>query len=207
MNTNRSNQVTIVLSVYFVLFFATQALYAQSKEIKIDKLPENVEDFVKMRNDIAKTPEGGAAVFIAALMNFSKSQDLGMQCLTVALDKSNVTRGKVYKGFRPGRGIMYHVDRITGYKRWSYLGFAYTKGATAEKNYKVEMPFIVASFRNKYSGDESKGRVKVFIEVDGFRARPIILKRNKKGYWKALGVSSMFLDLKKPANQIETDEL
>jgi len=35
--------------------------------VKINKIPSSVEEFVEMRNEIAKTPEGGAAMFLLAL--------------------------------------------------------------------------------------------------------------------------------------------
>jgi len=35
--------------------------------MKIQGLPANVEEFKLMRDEVAKTPEGGAAMFIIAL--------------------------------------------------------------------------------------------------------------------------------------------
>lgn len=194
--------IALTLGIY------TSPLMARTEEIHIQKIPTTVEEFISFRDANANSPGGGAAVYILALMTFSKNNQLGMQCLTIALDQSNVVNGDVYKGKKPGNGIMYHVNRMNGYKRWSYLGFAYTEGALASNNYNTDKSsFKVVSTTNKYSGSEEDGQVKVFIEVDGFMKRPIILKRNDSGVWKALNVSSMFLDLKKPANQIEKDDL
>ncbi len=170
-------------------------------------IPDSAEQFVELRNNLAKTPEGGAACFVAALLSFSKSQEVGMQCFTLAIDQRNLARGNVYKGYAPSSSVMYHINRINGYKMWPYLGFAYLKGGTAANNYAVNPPYIVDMYRQKNSGSNESGKVKVFVNTDGFRARPITLKRNDKGIWKAYEFSSLMLNVNPPANTRPSDDL
>lgn len=180
---------------------------AWCEDITIPGIPSSADEFVTMRNELATTPEGGAAMFIVTLLGFSQSQDLGMQFLTLALDQGNVGKGNVYKGYAPNRSIMYHVDRLTHQKVWGYLGYAYIRGATPDNEYQVSAPYTVVTSRNKYSGDEASGRVKVFVDVAGFKSRPIALKRNDNGIWKAAECSSMFLNVEPPASTRPKDDL
>lgn len=182
-------------------------LAAQEKEIQVSKIPASATEFINMRNEMANSPEGGAAMFVLAIMAFSKNYDLGMQFLTIALDKSNVGTGSAYKGYAPGSSIMYHVKRLDRQKVWSYTGFAYVKGATPENNYQTDAPYTVVTSRNRYSGDESSGRVKVFVNVAGFRPRPVTMQRNKKGIWKARECSSFFVNVPAPHSTQEVDDL
>ncbi|MCB1172970.1 MAG: hypothetical protein KDK39_05370 [Leptospiraceae bacterium] len=186
---------------------APSVLLAQSKEISIPHIPQSAADFTTMRNTIATTPEGGAAMVIAALMAFSQDRNLGMQCLTIALDSSNLEDGSVISGKAPARSFNYHLGRMDQKQIWPYLAFNYVKGGTVKDGYAVKNnpPFTVVTSRNKYSGTEASGKVKVFVAVDGFSPRPITLKKNKAGHWKAYELSSVWLDVAKP--QAEEEEL
>ncbi|WP_157558497.1 DUF6935 domain-containing protein [Microscilla marina] len=183
-----------------VLMLGSQTSFAQ-KIVTLNKLPASPEEFIKMRNKMSRSPEGGAAMFLAALLNMGKNEKLGMQCLTIAIDQSQVVSGNVYKGYKPGRSVMYHLNRLKrGGSRgnfWAYAPKAYLKGATLKNGYTPSKPYKVVTSRNKYSGKESSGRVKVFVDVAGFRPRPVTMKRNDKGIWKAHEFSSFFLDVPK----------
>tara|TARA_Y100001937_G_scaffold128799_1_gene208231 strand:- start:58771 stop:59337 length:567 start_codon:yes stop_codon:yes gene_type:complete len=179
----------------------------RAEEVTISSIPNSAEEFIQMRDRIATTPEGGAAMLIVALMGFSKSESLGMQFLTLVLDQRNVGSGNAYKGFAPSSSIMYHVNRLNRQKVWSYTPFAYVSGATADNNYQVSAPYKIITSRNKYSGDESSGKVKVFVNVHGFSPRPVTLQKNDKGIWKAYECSSMFVNVPAPASASSSDPL
>ncbi len=159
-----------------------------AKEIRIDPIPETVDAFLVLRNRLATTPEGGAAIFLTALLGYTRDKALGRKFLTIALDRSELDRGDDYKGFSPGRGFEYHLGRFKPHWPWAYL-----KGARKENGYKVAPPYVVVVSRNRFSGDEASGRVKVFVHVAGARPRPVTMRRNAKGLWKASLVSSFFL--------------
>lgn len=190
-----------------LLLLLTLVLAAAAEEVEIPGIPANPEEFTQLRDRLAVSPEGGAATTIAALLAFSKSRELGLQCLTLVLDPSNRISGSVIGGYAPGGSIMYHVDRISGYNMWPYLGFAYLKGAKASNDYQVSAPYTVVTVRQKNSGTNDSGSVKLLVECDGFRPRPIRLKRNDKGLWKALEFSSLMLNVQPPASAAPKDDL
>ncbi len=193
-------------TIKLLLLLLLLGVAAQADEVTIT-IPDSAEQFVELRDRLASTPEGGAACFVATLLAFSKSKEVGMQCLTIAMDQRNVGNGNVYKGYAPSSSVMYHVNRISGYDLWPYLGYAYIKGATAANNYQVSGPLVVDMYRQKNSGSDSSGQVKVFVNCDGFRARPITMKRNDKGIWKAYEFSSLMLNVNPPASTKPTDDL
>jgi len=209
MKTKHTLNIACLLLIF--VLGASHTSIAQNKVITLSKVPASPEEFIQMRNNLSRTPEGGAAMFIAALINLGKNEKLGMQCLTIGIDQSQVTKGNVYKGYKPGRSVMYHLNRLKrGGVRgnfWGYAAKAYLKGSTHKNGYTPSKPYKVVTSRNKYSGSEAKGRVKVYIDVaiEGFRPRPISMKRNDKGIWKAIEFSSMFLDVPKPGKK--TDDL
>ena len=125
----------------------------------------------------------------------------------LALDQRNVGTGSAYKGYAPSSSIMYHVNRLNRQNVWWYTPFAYVAGATADNNYKVSAPYKVVTSRNKYSGEESSGKVKVFVNVHGFSPRPITVARNDKGIWKAYECSSVFVNVPAPASASTSDPL
>lgn len=191
-------------SLLLLLLFAS---VAWAREVEIPAIPQSAEEFVAFRDSVATTPEGGAAATVAALLAFSHSPEVGLQCLTLILDQGSVIRGDVIRGYAPNGSIMYHVNRISGYQMWPFLGFAYLKGARAEQDYAVRPPYRIVTSRQRNSGTDASGQVKVFVECDGFRARPIGLRRNDKGIWKPYEMSSLFLNVQAPASSQPTDDL
>lgn len=101
-------------------------------------IPASAEEFRSLRDSVARTPEGGAACFVAVLLAYSREQKLGRQCLTLILDRSNVAAGDIYEGYAPAPSIGYHLARLDGQKTWNYLGFAYLQGATPQNKLHCE---------------------------------------------------------------------
>ena len=180
---------------------------AWADEVVVGEIPSTADQFTELRDRLATTPEGGAATTVAALLAFSKDYNLGLQCLTLILDQRNVGQGDAIKGYAPIASIMYHVNRISGYKMWPYLGFAYVKGGLASNNYAVAPPYTVVTKRQKNSGSDASGQVKIFVYNDGFSPRPVTLKRNEKGIWNAYEMSSLFLNVNAPAKLTPKDNL
>lgn len=182
------------LIILLMAFFTVQ-ISAQQKTITIEKVPDSVEEFLELRSEIGDTPEGGAALMILSMLIYSENKDLGRACMTIALDRYNVGKGNAYKGYAPARHLNYHLSRFDGKPYWPK---AYIRGTDPADQYAYSEPLKFDFSRNRYSGSEEKGRVKVFVKTYGVRPRPIGMKRNKKGIWKAKNVSSLFLDVRAP---------
>lgn len=195
----RTARAGLAVSVCLLLGVGNPLIADENSEetITIPAIPETVDEFVELRNSIAKTPEGGAAVFVVALIKFTEDPGLGEIFLTIALHRSALIKSaRGYKGFRPGNSIQYHMTRI---KRRPYMVRSYVKGATPENGYELpESDLQIALSRNRYSkrGDDY---IKIFVDCSGANsARPVALKENDRGYWKAYEASSLYLDVVPP---------
>ena len=189
------------ISLTILIIFCLTS-FLDAKSITVNKLPGSVEEFTKLRNEIAVTPEGGAVIFILAMMKYTKDRDMGLKFFTIALTRNNLSKGNAYKGFKPHRSLNYHFSRFNNNPYWP---FAYIKGAKPDNGYKVSAPFTFVTSRNRYSGSEESGKVKVFVNCFGTRPRPMKLKKNNRGLWKALEFSSFWLGSIKPTKKIDDD--
>jgi hypothetical protein len=171
--------------------------------VNLRMIPTTMDDFNAIRDEIANSPEGGAAVFILAMLMFDKDKKLGEQALTVALDRSNLSESMMgYKGFIPSNSIKYHIDRFSSKTYW---GRAYIEGTSPDNAYQLPAELNVLIGRNAYS-QLSNGDIKVFVKCSGADTpRPIALRVNDKGIWKAVECSSMFLDMRAPQQTISDD--
>lgn len=176
--------------------------------ITINQIPDSIDSFTNLRNSIATTAEGGAAMLVLAMIKYIEKQDLGLQFFTLALDKSNlsqVTGGVHVKGYAPSSSIQYHIKRLGSLP---YLPASYIVGTSPQQGYQLPSPpYKISLFRNKNSVFEEDKLIKVFVECSGAdSSRPVTLKKNDKGIWKASECSSLFVGIRKPATD-EVDDL
>jgi len=160
-----------------------------------------------MRNEVATTPEGGAVMMIVALMVYAKDEQVGLQCLTIAVDQSRLMDGpKGYKGRQLANNNLQRIRlQISGKE---YLPNSYVQGTSPQEGYELPgLPYTLACSSNPYSGDASSGTYKVFVATSGAPTpRPVTVKVNDKGLWKASEWSSLIVGVQPPA-KTETDNL
>jgi hypothetical protein len=188
------------ISALMLCAFCAQQATAQITKT-INKLPTNMEDFVALRNELSSTPEGGAALFVTAMLMYSQDEALGMQAFTVALDQQRLVEGgtkAVYMGFSPAPGVAQDIRNYYG-KHKDHLGNAYIVGTTYTNNYKLSSPPYKIEFtRNNYT-EQTDGSMRIFIKCNGADSpRPITLKKNNRGVWKVTTYSSLFVGVRKP---------
>jgi len=193
---------TTVLLLFLLLAFRAAA---QEGEISVAGIPATVDELILLRDSLAVTPEGGAAVFLLAMIAMEEHPREGMEMFTLALDRSLLAQGSVYKGFAPGVSVMYHINRFNRDGKWSYIPRAYIWGTVPEDGYAYGLPLVYRFSRNPYSGTEAEGTVKVFVSTYGVSPRPVTMKVNDKGLWKAAEVSSLFVDVVRPPETVSDD--
>jgi len=174
------------------------------KQVNLKSIPQNMEAFTQTRNEIANSPEGGAASFVLAMILFEKDRKMGEDALTIVLDRTNLVESmNGYKGFSPGQSIKYHIGRFDSKPYW---GRTYILDTSPENAYVLPSELLVETNRNSVSV-QTNGDIKIFIKCTGADShRPITLRANDKGIWKAVECSSMFLDMRAP-QQIISDDL
>lgn len=191
------------------LMIATE-LQAQTggNAVTVNRLPASVTEYEQMRNELATTPEGGAAMFLVALELYTRNPELGMQCIIMQTDRKLLQQkpgAGSYKGFQLGRSTQYRLkDQL---KRYPYLPGSYFPGATPQNAYRENSaPWRFHFTTNPYSGDPASGTVKLFIASAGADSpRPIKMQRNNRGVWKAKEFSSILMGIRPPASTTDDD--
>lgn len=190
-----------ILFTIVSLFLCAQSLSAQ-KVIASNAVPTTIEDFLLFRDNVAQTAEGGASVFAMALIMYTQNEELGKQALTIALDRSQLSEGTVYKGYQPPSSINYHLKNLSGK---SYIARSYVVGTNPENGYKLPVKIQFKITQNSYS-KQSNGDVKVFVQCSGAATpRPIALRKNNRGIWKAVNYNSLFVGTQPPAVELDDD--
>lgn len=182
-------------------FSESNSILGKDRTITLDKLPTNIEEFLEMRNKISNTPEGGATTMIVALILYSQNAELGISCLTIAVDKSRLsktTKNEGYKGYIVSKNDLNLIQ--SQIKRAPYVPFSYIKGTKVDDGYKLPKGKLVFDYStNAYSGDEKSGEIKLFIPSSGAdSARPLRVKKNDAGVWKSSEWSSLIVGIRAP---------
>lgn len=197
---------TIALAVAVWLSPAAAVAAAPAeKVVTVDKLPSSIEEFVALRDSLAKTPEGGAAVFVTAMLVYAQDKALGEPLMTIAIDQGQLAKSKTgYKGYEPAAGFKFLLPKL---EKDARVARCYAEGVKTESDYVLPAPPYRFRFKTDKRGPPGPGQVKLFGVCAGADTpRPITLKVNDKGLWKAKEASSFFVGVA-PAPSKAKDDL
>ena len=182
----------ILATLLLILFFGIM----NAQTVNVKKLPASVDEFLKLRNEIATSPEGGATMFLIAMKIYVNNPELGKKSFVIAADRGALYEGDTYKGFSLRKSDLQLIELQL--KKNNKIPDSYIKGSSPDNGYKADEPFEYEFKSNPYSGDPEKGVYKIFVYCSGAdSARPITLKKNSKGLWKASSWSSVLVGIKK----------
>lgn len=150
----------------------------------ISEVPETIDEFVEMRDRVAVTPWGGAAMFVMAMMVYADDPETGMDCFTAMLVNDSTLLRNVtpwgYKGLEPQS---YIKDRVTLIQAYPYIARSYLQGAVPENGYTVSD--YKCTFVTNTDSKVSVNEFKLWILSSGDEEpREITLELNSKGIWK-----------------------
>lgn len=133
---------------------------------------------------------------------YGEARELGLQCLTIAVDAALLEEdsdGSGYKGKVLGRKERDRFEKVLAESPETERG--YWKGAGSDNGYSPEMPLQVEIYRqlgdaesaNQYTRatrGTAQPEQRLFVLSGGYRneknsGRPILLARNTSGVWKA----------------------
>jgi hypothetical protein len=179
---------------------------SEVRRVEIPQLPDSIEGFVVLRNDVAITPQGGAAMMVVALQLCTQDETLGRQCLTASIERRQLVEGpKGWKGVQLRNRDLALLERQL--QTHPYLPTTYFVGTSASNGYELPAPpYAVECSDNMYSGRKGSGSHKVFVTCSGAAsARPVTLVENQNGVWKASEWSSLIVGVRSPAEPAEDD--
>lgn len=174
--------------------------------IPIGPLPTTIEEYITIRDQIAYTPEGGAAAFVLALACYAQDPTQGLPYITISITMNLLdTDPNGYKGRRPRLAILQNLrDRLHDAK--AHIPRSYFQGTSPENAY--TLPEGSLSVRIREQRDSTQGdRAKVFVYSTGADSpRSVSLLRNDKGIWKATEWSSLEVGVRAPVSS-QSDDL
>ncbi len=193
--------VITLLAITCTMAFAQKTV----RTITLKQLPKNAEQFKQLRNQTATTAEGGAAMFVLALKLHLKDKKVGQAALVMSVNRKLLDKSLTgYKGYDLRKA---HTSLLNcQLKNAPYLPDSYIVGSSPENGYAVKLPFKIRVMRQATSGYGSEDTVKVFVASSGADSpRPITLKQNNRGYWKAHEWSSLLVGVRKPVVEEDDD--
>ncbi|TGL48595.1 hypothetical protein EHQ55_10085 [Leptospira meyeri] len=184
----------------FLLFFLTGQAFAQNltsrNPVVFSFEPASIEEFKSLQSSIATTPEGGVAILVLAISLYGKNQELGTKAVTISVlskNRQKSTKPSAVDGMVLGNGDQYLLGQLDKYKM---LSNGYWKGAEPSNGYTASLPFTVETYTNPYSGDESSGKIKLFVATRGASSfRPVTVEKDSDGLWRAKEMSSLFVGM------------
>lgn len=139
--------------------------------ISFDKIPSNLDELKAMPEASLKEPEFGAALFVAAMMNYKDNPDMAISMLEYLKGPAGVS---VYEK-------QFIKDRLSDGKE--YVVRSYFAGTSPENDYTPSMPYTVIP--EKDTASEDNGRIRVFMRSSGADSPRMIRMRLKAstGEW------------------------
>jgi hypothetical protein len=162
------------------------------------RVPETHEEFIALRDQHARTPEGGAAIFALALLVHATDPVLGALCVLVSVRHDLLDDDPVgYKGKRLRRARAVDLASRTGAR--PHIARSYAQETTPADGYALPDGPVTIRVRQQPNSVESDVRARMFVWSTGADTpRPISLERNEKGIWKAFEWSSLEVDVRPP---------
>lgn len=169
--------------------------------VEIPTIPETIDEFVELRDEIAVTPEGGAAMFILALMVYSEDYDTGLLCITASLvNDSSLLRNVVPYGYKGMEPISELQDRFTVLQRKPWIADSYAAEALPENNYELEAPFKIKFYITDQAVDGNINKVSLSALNNGDEDfRDTVVEVNANNIWKVWGWENLILDVAEPS--------
>ncbi|MCS6822814.1 MAG: hypothetical protein NZ529_00855 [Cytophagaceae bacterium] len=198
-----------IICIFFVFTFVSMSFdfkTTQQSKLMVDKIPTSVEEFITLRDKIATTPEGGAVAFVVATIMYSNNPQIGRQAIIIQSDRKLLSEcgpDKGYKGFDLGSSSDFLVRQLDQKK---YIPYSYVMGTSNANGYALGNPPYNFQVSTNASSKGADGTMKVFIASTGADSpRPITLRQNDKGIWKAAEYSSIFSGVRPPVQKSKGD--
>jgi hypothetical protein len=177
------------------------------REVTIDKMPSTLEEFIAMRDKVATTPDGGAATWVVAAILYGRDPALGLQALTVATDKQWLQEdasGKGYKGWVLDNAEQQRMKERLGGK--DHVARSYVAGTSPANAYALPAGAMKVRVKEQGNSKADDTSMKLFVYSTGTDSpRPILLKKNDKGLWKAHEWSSLQVGCRPPVVKVSDD--
>jgi hypothetical protein len=162
--------------------------------VTVSTMPNTVQEFEQLRDQMATTAEGGAAMTLIALKMFAQNTTTGIQCLVMQAHRDLLQPGTgpySYKGFELKPTIRTKIQDAINRQR--YLPNSYFPGATANNAYRPNAaPWTFNFTSSLYNGQPMEGAMTMQVRCFGAStARTMHLGKNDSGIWKFSNIEGL----------------
>lgn len=170
---------------------------APEDRVHLGLLPPTLQDFEHLQKG-AVTPERGATLLILAMLAFEEYPAEAEKMVIAAITDNNLLISE-----SGTKSLMLHMKEHL-HKRLAQdpnIARSYVEGATPQNGYTVPegQGYTFHFSRNRLS-QVSETEVRVFVATSGQSSpRPVFMKRQPDGIWKAEESSSLFVGIYLPA--------
>lgn len=181
----------------------------------VDRVPATLDEFRSFRDRLAKTPQGGIVVYLAAHLVMIGNPDLGEQCLVLSLDRSQLAKSPASSRRRPsvegwqlGASEAMKLGTSGFLKDRSYAAKSFVEGTSTGGGYGLPpLPYrYVIRAHSFQDADLSTWKGLASTSCHDLGYVPIIVKKNNTGIWKVVNSSSFYSGCKDPVF-VEKDDL
>ncbi|MCW7463799.1 DUF6935 domain-containing protein [Leptospira limi] len=188
-------RIVTLLLVSFTISLVAQNL-TERTPVSFSSEPNTIEEFKSIQAATATTPEGGVAVLVLAISLYGKNPELGRKAVVLSVLSKNRQKSNkptAIDGVDLGGSDSYLLGQLDKYKM---LPNGYWKGAEPSNGYTPNLPLTVETYTNPYSGEESSGRIKLFVATKGASSyRPVTVEKDSDGLWRAKEMSSLYVGM------------
>ncbi|TGL02079.1 DUF6935 domain-containing protein [Leptospira levettii] len=188
-------RIVTLLLVSFTVSLVAQNL-TERTPVSFSSEPSTIEEFKSIQAATATTPEGGVAVLVLAISLYGKNPELGRKAVVLTVLSKNRQKSNkptAIDGVDLGGSDSYLLGQLDKYKM---LPNGYWKGSEPSNGYTPSLPLTVETFTNPYSGEESSGRIKLFVATKGASSyRPVTVEKDSDGLWRAKEMSSLYVGM------------
>lgn len=165
--------------------------------VQLGLLPPTLQDFVHLQKG-ATTPERGVALLVVAMLVFEDTPAAAEEMVVAAITDNNLLiTADGTKTLMPHMKDHLHKRLVLD----PNIARSYVEGATPQNGYTLPegQGYTFRFSRNRLS-QVSEDEVRVFIATSGQSSpRPVFMKRQPDGIWKAEESSSLFVGVYLPA--------
>lgn len=202
-------KLKMVLGLLFLVFSTLLMAQGRVYKVEVSFIPANIDAFLATRDKVARTPEGGVAMLLAALKLYESNREEGFKALISIMDMSILRKQsgeKSYKGYALGGSYSYMLESVIS--RFPYFASSYFPGTSPENSYKMGRGPFEMEFTPHRHRPQNEQEHTLFVPCSGADSpRPVHVRKNDKGIWKAANYSSLLVGIKPAASAGPKDDL
>lgn len=156
MNSFLQKLLSEILSKFNLTDLLIKKVKAAETTVKIDGIPQSVEEFQQVQRELAKQPEGAVMILLVSMEMYRQNKSLGEECIRLANCDTNFSAM-----MRRVKEVM--ADSTDSYVR-QHLAATYFNGATPKNGFNPTKPYTIRVRKNTARNDERSQSLRGYVK-------------------------------------------